>query len=196
MFSFKWAFACRASGSRSQWKPNNGKWLLWPFRTASSCSAGASSVPDAWPEDKDICPGICPCGTILVGGSVPAHTALLCLGTARGLGGVRTSALGRMFQLWYNGRRVVSLCKANMDTMQQRFILHIDLDAFYAAIEQRDDPELRGKPVIVGGSPDRRGVGSTTSYQAPTVWGASSHPHWTTCWAFPHAAFFASPHSA
>jgi nucleotidyltransferase/DNA polymerase involved in DNA repair len=51
-------------------------------------------------------------------------------------------------------------------TRSRLSILHVDLDAFFAAVEQRDHPELRGKPVIIGGDAHSRGVVSTCSYEA------------------------------
>ncbi|MHB1203677.1 MAG: DNA polymerase IV [Acidithiobacillus sp.] len=47
-----------------------------------------------------------------------------------------------------------------------RKIIHMDMDAFFAAVEQRDNPPLRGQPVIVGGDPSGRGVVATCSYEA------------------------------
>ena len=47
-----------------------------------------------------------------------------------------------------------------------RKIIHIDMDAYFAAVEQRDNPQYRNKPIIVGGKPDSRGVVATCSYEA------------------------------
>lgn len=48
----------------------------------------------------------------------------------------------------------------------KRTIIHVDMDAFFAAVEVRDNPELRGKPLIIGALPNERGVVSTCSYEA------------------------------
>ena len=55
-----------------------------------------------------------------------------------------------------------------MESEALRKIIHIDMDAFFASVEQRDNPELRGRPLIVGGDPQGRGVVAACSYEART----------------------------
>ena len=72
-------------------------------------------------------------------------------------------------------------------------VLHVDLDAFFASVEQRDHPEWRGKPVIVGAGPHERGVVSTCSYEARRFGVHSAMPSRTAYAKCPHV-IFVKPH--
>lgn len=73
--------------------------------------------------------------------------------------------------------------------MYERSIIHIDMDAFYASVEQRDFPHYRQRPLVVGGDPDHRGVVATCSYEARNFGIHSAMPCATAKRKCPQALF-------
>lgn len=86
-------------------------------------------------------------------------------------------------------RPIHTIRENNLSTNNDPIIAHADLDAFFASVEQRDNSKLMGKPVIVGGKPESRGVVAACSYEARQYGVRASMPLWTAYKRCPKAIF-------
>src|SRR5689334_11926192 len=81
------------------------------------------------------------------------------------------------------------VCVVEPEPKPSRRVLHCDMDCFYAAVHMRDDPSLRGKPVIIGGRPESRGVVAAASYEVRRYGVHSAMPSSQALRLCPHAVF-------